>query len=56
MHYKTRTYLNKAVIVRSTGCDMDNRGPKRVALSKNSVRYDVVRSARVLSMVLSLVS
>ena len=23
MHYKTRTYLNEAVIVRSTGCDMN---------------------------------
>ena len=23
MHYKTRTYLDKAVIVRSTGCDMN---------------------------------
>ena len=23
MHYKTRTYLNEAVILRSTGCDMN---------------------------------
>ena len=23
MHYKTRTYLDKAIIVRSTGCDMN---------------------------------
>ena len=23
MHYKTRTYLNEAVIVKSTGCDMN---------------------------------
>ena len=23
MNYKTRTYLNKATIVRSMGCDMD---------------------------------
>jgi hypothetical protein len=23
MHYKTRTYLNKAVIVKSTGYDMN---------------------------------
>jgi hypothetical protein len=23
MNYKTRTYLNEAVIMRSTGCDMD---------------------------------
>jgi hypothetical protein len=44
MHYKTRTFLNEAVIVRSTGCDMNDRGPKRVAVSKNSVRYDAVRS------------
>jgi hypothetical protein len=25
MHYKTRTYLYEAVIVRSTGCDMNER-------------------------------
>ena len=23
MHYKTRTYLNEAVMVKSTGCDMN---------------------------------
>jgi hypothetical protein len=35
MFYKTRTYINEAVIVRSTGCDIDDIWPMYAVLSKS---------------------
>jgi hypothetical protein len=35
MFYKTRTYLNKAIIVRSTGCDINDIWPMYVVCSKS---------------------
>ena len=39
MHYKTRTYLNEAVILRSTGCDINEVWSMYATFSLSRVVY-----------------